>query len=336
MTTLAQVIRWTGSCLITLLVAVGCVSTAQREAATNQLQRAQVAFDRAQADPATQAHAQLQLADARKTLDAAKSSTDVDDIKHLGYMAERQAQTAQTMGEARKTELDTLQLNQETNQILLQKREREARLARAEAEARARDLERARLDNERARQENEARARQIAEARRELETQAQATEQARLQADQARQQAASAQAEASALAREVSELKARPTDRGMVLTMGDVLFATGKAEVAPGAQRSVDKLVEFLKKYPKRNVLVEGYTDNTGSQDLNLQLSQDRADAVKGLLVARGISPDRIATKGYGVRYPVVSNDSASGRQQNRRVEVVVLNEGASAESVMR
>jgi outer membrane protein OmpA-like peptidoglycan-associated protein len=118
--------------------------------------------------------------------------------------------------------------------------------------------------------------------------------------------------------------------------MGDVLFATGKSDVAPGAQRSIDKLVDFLQKNPTRNVLIEGHTDNTGSADLNLRLSQERADAVKELLVAKGISPDRISARGHGLKYPLVSNDTAAGRQQNRRVEVVVLNEGVSPQSVTR
>jgi outer membrane protein OmpA-like peptidoglycan-associated protein len=106
--------------------------------------------------------------------------------------------------------------------------------------------------------------------------------------------------------------------------------------VAAGALRSVDKLADFLKQNPKRNVLIEGHTDNTGAEDFNLRLSQQRADAVKGLLVARGVGPERVNTKGYGPKYPAVGNDTATGRQQNRRVEIVVLNEGVSPESAAR
>ena len=179
------------------------------------------------------------------------------------------------MCKSRTTQSDALQLIQETTQFVLQKREREAKTARA--------------DLERARQENEARAQQIEQTRRELEAQSRATEQARqsaeaqareveqarLQAEQARLQAeaqaraveqarvqaASAQAQTAALTKELSELKATQTDRGVVLTVGDVLFATGKSDMAPGAQRSMDKLAAFLKKYPTRNVPVEGHTD---------------------------------------------------------------------------
>ena len=199
----------------------------------------------------------------------------------------------------------------------------------------------------RAAEDRAARARADADAevkRRQEADQARAqAEQARTQAEQARAQAeaeaqarAAEQAKTAALSKELSDLKAQQTDRGIVLTVGDVLFATGKAEVAPGGQRSVDKLAEFLKKNPKRNVLIEGHTDNTGNEDFNLKLSQQRADAVRDLLVARGIATERITTKGYGPKYPLVVNDTPSGRQQNRRVEVVVLNEGVSAESAAR
>jgi OmpA-OmpF porin, OOP family len=135
----------------------------------------------------------------------------------------------------------------------------------------------------------------------------------------------------AALSKELSDLKAKQTDRGVVLTVGDVLFATGKADIASGSQQNIDRLADFLKKYPNRNLLIEGYTDNTGSVDANVKLSQQRADAVRDLLVSRGIPPQRIATKGYGPKYPVVDNTSAAGRQQNRRVEIVVLNEGVTA-----
>ena len=115
-----------------------------------------------------------------------------------------------------------------------------------------------------------------------------------------------------------------------------MLFATGKAEIAAGGLRSINKLAEFLKQNPKRNLLIEGHTDNTGPEDFNLKLSQQRADTVKDALTSRGVASDRIATKGYGPKYPAVGNDSAAGRQQNRRVEVVVFNEGVSAESAAR
>jgi outer membrane protein OmpA-like peptidoglycan-associated protein len=136
--------------------------------------------------------------------------------------------------------------------------------------------------------------------------------------------------------KELSELKAQQTERGIVLTIGDVLFATGKATLSGDANRSVAKLADFLKRYPGRNVLIEGHTDSVGSDEFNLALSQQRADSVKEKLVADAVDAARITTVGYGKKYPMASNDTAAGKQLNRRVEVIVLNEGVKAESQMR
>jgi outer membrane protein OmpA-like peptidoglycan-associated protein len=135
---------------------------------------------------------------------------------------------------------------------------------------------------------------------------------------------------------QLQELNAKMTNRGLVLTLGDVLFATDQARLMAGAARAMDKLVQFLKDNPERKVLIEGHTDNVGNTTYNIDLSLRRADAVARALSLGGIEDDRIVTKGYGERYPVVANSSAAGRQQNRRVEIVILNEGESIESVER
>jgi len=132
------------------------------------------------------------------------------------------------------------------------------------------------------------------------------------------------EAKAAELQAEVAALKAKPTDRGLVLTLGDVLFDTGKAQLNPGAARNLDQLVAFLNDHPERHVEIDGYTDNVGSDSYNIDLSQRRADAVRQALVAQGIDPSRIVTKGYGKDFAVASNAEASGRQLNRRVEVVI------------
>lgn len=123
---------------------------------------------------------------------------------------------------------------------------------------------------------------------------------------------------------QLAKLKAKRTSRGLVLTLGNVLFALNKATLKPGDMESVNNLAQFMKAYPKRNVMIEGYTDSTGSLQFNEKLSRERADSVRNALVNDGISPDRILTKGYGPEYPVASNKTAAGRQQNRRVEVVI------------
>ena len=135
--------------------------------------------------------------------------------------------------------------------------------------------------------------------------------------DQANQQAAAIQAELDAL-------KAKPTDRGLVLTLGDVLFDTGKADLNPGASRNLDQLVVFLTDHPERRVEIDGYTDNVGTDSFNLSLSERRADTVRNVLVNRGIDSSRIVTRGYGKDFGVASNVDSGGRQLNRRVEIVI------------
>jgi outer membrane protein OmpA-like peptidoglycan-associated protein len=110
----------------------------------------------------------------------------------------------------------------------------------------------------------------------------------------------------------------------LVLTLGDILFETGRADLRPGALRQLYPLVTFLHKYPERQVLIEGHTDNVGSASSNLELSQRRAEAVRDFLLHNGVNPAQVTARGYGETAPVASNTTAAGRQQNRRVEIVV------------
>ena len=178
-----------------------------------------------------------------------------------------------------------------------------AHLAQLKASAKAEDARVAEGQTERDRIQLAARTNEVASAT--------------LARDQATQRAA-------ALQSEVDALKAKPTDRGLVLTLGDVLFDTGRAELNPGATRNLDQLVQFLTAHPERRVEIDGYTDSVGTDSFNLDLSQRRADMVKSVLVSQGIDPARIVTRGYGKEYSVASNAESSGRQLNRRVEVVI------------
>ena len=108
------------------------------------------------------------------------------------------------------------------------------------------------------------------------------------------------------------------------MTLGDVLFATGRADLKPGAAARLDKLADFMAKYPDRSVVIEGHTDSVGSAASNEALSQRRADAVKAYLTTKGVSPARVQAVGKGKDVPVASNTDAAGRQQNRRVEVII------------
>ena len=126
----------------------------------------------------------------------------------------------------------------------------------------------------------------------------------------------------------MQQLRAKQTAQGLVVTLEDVLFEVNGADLQPGAPPQLLRLVEFLKLNPDRKVLIEGYTDSIGSSEYNLQLSLLRAESVQSFLVGNGLPADRLTAIGYGETRPEAPNDSATGRQQNRRVEVVILDAG--------
>jgi len=146
---------------------------------------------------------------------------------------------------------------------------------------------------------------------------------AQAQADAAKNQAAAAQAQLANAQQQLADLQAKQTDRGVVVTLGDVLFDTGQATLKPGASLAMNRLATFLSKAPQTKVLIEGHTDSRGGDDYNIGLSERRARAVATELESRGIPADQVQTLGRGKAYPVASNDTAEGRQQNRRVEIV-------------
>ncbi|MHC8292190.1 OmpA family protein [Pseudomonas sp. LB3P58] len=122
-------------------------------------------------------------------------------------------------------------------------------------------------------------------------------------------------------------LNAKQTDRGTLVTFGDVLFATNKADLKSSGLVNINKLAQFLSENPDRKVIVEGYTDSTGTANHNQSLSERRAGSVRTALVKMGVDPVRIVAQGYGKEYPVAENSSVSGRAMNRRVEVTISND---------
>ncbi|MCO8311968.1 OmpA family protein [Pseudomonas mandelii] len=122
-------------------------------------------------------------------------------------------------------------------------------------------------------------------------------------------------------------LNAKQTDRGTLVTFGDVLFATNKADLKSNGLVNINKLAQFLQENPDRKVIVEGYTDSTGSASYNQSLSERRATSVQVALIKMGVDPARIVAQGYGKEYPVAENSSISGRAMNRRVEVTISND---------
>jgi outer membrane protein OmpA-like peptidoglycan-associated protein len=277
---------------LTALLLVACASTPATNAS---LEAARSIYTQASSDADTARSAPLDLRRSQEALqrgDAAlRDGEDVSTVEHYAYLARQSAATALQSGEIARSEQAVTASAAERNRILLTARGAEADRARAQAE--------------------------------------QARMQAEMARNQAQQQGAAAQAAQARLAtlqQQMAELKAQQTDRGMVLTLGDVLFDTGRAELKVGAFATLDRLATFMRDNPERTLEVEGYTDSTGSDALNQALSQRRAESVRGALVSRGVDGGRISTKGLGKESPVASNDTASGRQRNRRVEIVISN----------
>ena len=146
---------------------------------------------------------------------------------------------------------------------------------------------------------------------------------AQAQAEAARNEAVAAQAQLATAQQQLADLQAKKTDRGMVLTLGDVLFDTGQATLKPGADLVLGRLATYLSANPSTKIVIEGHTDSRGSDEYNQQLSERRAQAVASALIARGIPQDSLRTLGRGKAYPVASNDTPEGRQQNRRIEII-------------
>jgi outer membrane protein OmpA-like peptidoglycan-associated protein len=249
------------------------------------LENARSAVSTAEADPNVSKYAALELHTARTELDAAEAAAVARDERGIAQPAYLATQNAH--------------------------------LAQLKASAKANDARVAAGRADRDQIQLNARTKEVDSALLARDQATQKTESANAARDQATQQAA-------ALQIEIDALKAKPTDRGLVLTLGDVLFDTGKADLNPGASRNLDQLVQFLTEHAERRVEIDGYTDSVGTDSFNLDLSQRRADTVKSVLVHRGIEPERIVSRGYGKEFGVASNADSGGRQLNRRVEIVI------------
>ena len=264
-----------------------------------------------QSDPQLGSRAPLAMEQANIAVTAAeKPNADKVSSAHLEFMADRKISIARAQAESQLAIDQRKGLAEQREAMRLQARTQEADAANQRANMA---------------QANAADANNRADA-----AQANASDQA-AQADAARAAAADAARQADELQRQIDGMQARVTDRGLVLTLGDVLFASGAANLNPNGDPHLAKLGAFLNKYMDRTVLIVGYTDSIGGQDYNLGLSQRRADSVKIYLVQQGIDSSRLSASGQGMSSPVADNSSATGRQQNRRVEVVIENSRVSA-----
>lgn len=270
------------------------------------LAAARSSLDQARSNPYVARSGAVELQTAQQAMaraDAAWAADgDVDQTRHLAYLARRRADIAMAVGMQAQSDERVQKFTAERETVRLQARTREADMASADARSAQADARSAQAD---------ARAAQ---------SDAQMSKQ---QADSAALLALEQASRAEGLERELAKLEARKTDRGMVVTLGDVLFDTGKASLRPGAQRSVAQLVQVLLQYPERRVLIEGFTDSVGSDEMNMDLSQRRAESFQRELMNGGVATDRIELRAWGEANPVADNASAAGRQRNRRIEVL-------------
>jgi len=287
----------------------GC-STVPTTTAT--LDEARADYVAASNNPQVANYAPLEFRQASEALDranqAAAKRESLDTIDRLAYVAKQRVATAQEVAKAKSAEAEIADAGRQRDRVQLEARTAEAERARRDAAA--------------------ANA-QAAAAQQQAQDAQQQAQDAQAQAAAAQQQNAQLAERAARLEAILVELHAQKTERGMVVTIGDVLFATDRAELNANGMATVRKLAEVMMQNPDRTVLVEGFTDSTGSSAHNQQLSERRAQAVAQALTSLGVPRERVAMRGYGEAYPVASNDTASNRQLNRRVEIVLSNANA-------
>ncbi|MBI5255694.1 MAG: OmpA family protein [Burkholderiales bacterium] len=278
------------------------------------LQDARAALSRAEQDPAVLALAPLELKKATDTLNRAnrlQAAGEPDsEVNTAAYIASQQVNTAVAIAQAKTADAA----------VAGSQAERE----RVRGEMQALDAQRARAQASTAQAQASTAQAQAGAARQQAAMSEQRASQAEQQTATAQASAADSQRQASQLQQRLDALQAQPTDRGLLVTLGDVLFETNRSEVKPAAMDSLRRLADFLQQYPARRILIEGHTDDVGAAATNERLSQRRADSVDNALKGMGIAAQRMATAGYGESYPVAANTTDTNRAMNRRVEIYI------------
>jgi outer membrane protein OmpA-like peptidoglycan-associated protein len=288
-------------------------------------------YRNAQANPQVASLAAGELSQAGDSLDRANGAWSKDEDKalvdHLAYVAKQQVAIARETADQKAAERAVADAAAERDAVRLEARTREADLAQRNARESQRESQAAQRRAQDSQLQSEAAQRSAEASQRRAESERLAANAAQIDAQVARQQTDAVQARTAQLEAQLKEMDAKKTDRGMVVTLGDVLFDTDRAELKSGGIRNVQKLADFFRQYPQRNVMIEGFTDSTGSDIHNQRLSDRRADTVRTALIGMGMDSERITWRGYGESFPVAGNETAAGRQLNRRVEVVVSDE---------
>jgi outer membrane protein OmpA-like peptidoglycan-associated protein len=291
---------------LTVLAAATLAACSTLPANNAMLDQAHADYRDAQANSQTQALAPAELkqaGDAIALADAAQArKDDSKQVDQLAYLARQRVALAQEAGNRKGAEAAIAQASAERDQLRLAARTTEADAATRSANLANRDA---------------------------LSSQQQAAASMRVAAV-SQQQASDAERRSQALEAQLRDLNAKKTDRGLVITVGDLLFDTDQAELKAGGMRNIERLSGFLKEYPQRKASIEGYTDSTGSDSHNQALSARRAEAVRNALLGLGVGSSQLTAEGYGESHPVAGNESSGGRQANRRVEIVLSDENGT------
>jgi outer membrane protein OmpA-like peptidoglycan-associated protein len=293
-----------------LAIAILLGACASAPTSTSLLESARSDYAQAQRNPNVNNFAPLEMKQASDAMQeanlAATQSADSDKVDQLAYVARQKIAITQEVVKQKTAAADMARSGRERDQLQLTQRTNEVNQANANAQQ-------AQVNADMAQRQANNAERQAVEAQR-------AT-------DAARQATTDANRRTALLESQLADLAAKKTDRGMVITLGDVFFGSDKASLTAGGLRSAQKLADVLQQNPTRNVLVEGFTDSTGADPYNQQLSERRGQTVRDALLQMGVGSERISVRGYGESYPVASNDTAANRQLNRRVEIVLSDE---------
>ncbi len=310
MNTRVRIVKQIIATAVASLFIVACVTAPPKH---DDLDAVRSKLTQLQSDPQLATRAPQAIKEAELAVGAAgEPRKDAVLTAHLVLIADRKVDIARAQAQSALLVDQRKTLSAERETARLDARTHEADVARMDATAARADADSARVDTDAANTQADV-------ARTEADI-------ARSQADAARIATDAALLQAAELQKQIAELNAKATDRGLVVTLGDVLFETAGSELKGSATGNLNKLAAFLNKYPDRTVIIEGNADSVGDEAYNLGLSQRRADSVKSYLVSQGVASTRLAASGKGEDSPIASNDSATGRQQNRRVEVIISN----------
>jgi len=306
-----------------------CTAAPKKDLALEQV-RSQL--EELKADTELAGYAPLALGEAERALRQAEAATGDTQRIHLIYMADRRIQIARAIAQREQLEQELDRLGAERSELLVRASQLEAEQARMEAE-RARMMSQATAeDAQRAREEAMQAQHREAESERTARQAIEEAEQAKAlaassatAAQLARREADLALEQADTLRRQLENLQLRQTESGVVVTLGDVLFESGQTELREEAMASLVEVVDLLQSEPDKMIRIEGHTDSVGDADTNLEISQQRADAVLRALVSLGVDAARVTTQGMGEDFPIASNETEEGRAQNRRVDVILL-----------